>query len=319
MVLEETALALSDALTIMNIDHECFRKDDIPITDHTNVYIIVGIHHYTQLDISNLIIIQTEQPGSTWFKKGLYEKLIDSLGVWDFSPRLNKKWLDMGVNSHYVPIRIPMDLFVGSVNDEVHFSGIHKDIDVLFYGGRHRRRVDLERKIKKTFPKKKIVFRYYDLFGEERENFIARSKIVLNTHFWTESSLETHRIEYLLARGKCVISEGSMDVDLDEEYSSAVVFCKYEEMVKMIKRLLGNPHEIKIIENLARQLSETHQFDMSYMIKALTDCIGKINKSPGVSQSGSIVDEKEEMEPIELTEFKKDYIDLDDTLFEIVA
>jgi hypothetical protein len=274
-VLEETARALSDALVPMGVDHECRRQDNLPIVDHINVYIVVGIHHFTQLDISNLIIVQTEQPGSNLFNESLYRNLRNALGVWEFSPRLNKKWLDIGVNSHYVPIRIPMEPFLISDKEDIHFSGIEKDIDVLFYGGRNNRRVFLENKIKRTFPRKKIMFRYYDLSGDDRENVIARSKIVLNTHFWMESSLETHRIEYLLARGKCVISERSMDNELDDEYSSAVVFSDYDKMTDVIGRLLGNPDEIRNIGIISRKLSETHQFDMSHIRKALVECVAR--------------------------------------------
>ena len=99
--------------------------------------------------------------------------------------------------------------------------------------------INMENKIKKFLPRKKILFRYYDLFGEEREEVIARSKLVINMHFWPKSSLETHRIEYLMARGKCVVSENSMDDDLDEEYSKAVKFTKYAQMEETIKHMLN--------------------------------------------------------------------------------
>lgn len=34
---------------------------------------------------------------------------------------------------------------------------------------------------------------YYDLFGEGGQGYIARPKMVLNTHFWPKVPLETHR------------------------------------------------------------------------------------------------------------------------------
>ena len=318
-VLEEMAIGLSDVLSIFGVSHECIRTKDVPISDHENLYIIVGVHHYNHLDLKNYIIIQTEQPGSSWFNKSMYTQMKNATSVWDFSPRLNQKWLEMGVNSHYVPIRIPMGPFIMSGHEDIHFSGVKKDIDVLFYGCRNNRRFQLEKKLKKAFPKKVIMFRYYDLFGAERERIIARSKIVINTHFWIQSSLETHRIEYLLARGKCVVSERSMDEELDTEYSSAVVFCGYDQMVSTIGNLLKNPNLIGNIENSSRQLSEKHQFDISHVKKALSDSIMKIEKN-------SVMEPKDadEIEPYtDLVTYLKDlcrsYLEPDHVIFEVVV
>ncbi|CAM9745415.1 unnamed protein product, partial [Choristocarpus tenellus] len=36
-------------------------------------------------------------------------------------------------------------------------------------------------------------------------------KVVLNLHFYPDAALEVHRISYLLALGKCVLSEPSSD------------------------------------------------------------------------------------------------------------
>uniref|UniRef100_A0A7S2USD8 Uncharacterized protein n=1 Tax=Fibrocapsa japonica TaxID=94617 RepID=A0A7S2USD8_9STRA len=64
----------------------------------------------------------------------------------------------------------------------------------------------------------------YNLFGEERDMLIEQSKVVLNVHFYPQAALEVHRIEYLLAKGKCVVSERSSDPALDSQYEGAVLF-----------------------------------------------------------------------------------------------
>ena len=272
-VLRESAYGLSHALEIMSVDNEIVHSEDRTIVDTGDVYIVVGVHHFEQLP-DKYIVVQTEQPGSNWFNKTLYDALENSLGIIDFSPKLSKKWESMGYNSYYVPIRIPMDMFIDTGDVDIFFSGMPKDIDVLFYGGRRDRRVRLEKRLKKHFPGKKIVFRYYDLFGREREELIARSKVVLNTHFWPESSLETHRIEYLMARGKCVVSERSMDHDLDSEYADAIHFCDYDDMEMTISKLLRDHRCVDASEKRSRALSEKHQFDMSHLRRALNGCLG---------------------------------------------
>ncbi len=275
-VLCESAYGIAHALELMSINNEVLYSEDRRFVDTGDIYLVIGVHHFDTLP-KNYIVAQTEQPGSNWFNPSLYEALDGAMGIIDFSPRLNEKWTSLGYNSFYVPIRIPLDMFIDTGDKDIFFKDTPKDIDVLFYGGRRNRRVRLERRLKKKFPKKEIVFRYYDLFGEEREEFIARSKIVLNTHFWPESSLETHRIEYLMARGKCVVSENSMDQDLDAEYERAVTFCKYDAMEQTISKLLKNPHEIEESGKRARILSENHQFDMTHLKKALEGCISKLN------------------------------------------
>lgn len=277
-VLCESAYGICHALDLMSIKNEVVHSVDRTFVDTGDIYIMVGVHHFDKLP-KNYIVAQTEQPGSNWFNPSLYEALDGAMGIIDFSPKLNEKWRSLGYDSYYVPIRIPMNLFIDTGAKDIFFdSNKPKDIDVLFYGGRRDRRVRLEKRLKKRFPKKKIVFRYYDLFGEEREQFIARSKIVLNTHFWPESSLETHRIEYLMARGKCVVSENSMDGDLDAEYAGAVNFCRYDTMEQTISRLLRNPKEIENSGKRARVLSENHQFNMKPLKEALEGCLehGKI-------------------------------------------
>lgn len=278
-VLCESAYGISHALDLIAINNACIHSEDRVIRDTGDIYIIVGVHHFDNLP-GKYIVAQTEQPGSNWFNPSLYKAFDGAMGIIDFSPRLDRQWKSMGYNSHYVPIRIPMDMFIDVGAKDIFFTDAHKDIDVLFYGGKRDRRVKLEKRLKKRFPKKKIVFRYYDLFGEERERFISRSKIVLNTHFWIESSLETHRIEYLMARGKCVVSETSMDKDLDAEYSRAVNFCTYDTMEQMISRLLRNPNEIESSGKRSRMLSENHQFDMRPLREAIEGCMESIQIVP---------------------------------------
>lgn len=275
-VMEETSVGLSDALTLMNIDHDRvqFFSGEIKDDDDENIYIIVGVHLYTKFPL-NYIVLQCEQPGSHWMDdKTLYEKFENSMGLWEISPKLNDKWTTAtSYESYYVPTRIPMQVFV-DFGEEI--QPVKKDIDILFYGSRHPKRVEMEENLRKRFPKKNIVFRYFDLFGEERERMIPRAKLVLNMHYWPEASLETHRIEYLMARGKCVVTERSMDPVLDSEYEDAVVFTPYEKMPDTIEKLLECPERIERMGTVAKELSYKHQFNISHVKTALLGCCKNI-------------------------------------------
>ena len=270
-VMKETSVGISDALTLMNIEHDCTYFNGRNIHDDENLYIIVGVHLYDNLPL-NYIVIQCEQPGSHWmYDKTLYEKFDKSICLWEISPKMNIKWkTTTSYDSYYVPIRIPMHLFIDFSQERN--KPVEQDIDILFYGGIHAKRVEMRKRLKKQFPTKKIIFRYFDLFGEERENMIDRAKIVLNIHFWPQSGLATHRIEYLMSRGKCVVTDRSQDETLDSEYENAVVFSSYTDFPKTIGNLLENPEKIKQMGIIANETSLKHQCNLSYMRNALLGC-----------------------------------------------
>ena len=52
IVLEETARGISDAFTIMGINHECVYNKSKHIKNDDNIYIIIGIHHFDKLPLS---------------------------------------------------------------------------------------------------------------------------------------------------------------------------------------------------------------------------------------------------------------------------
>lgn len=158
-----------------------------------------------------------------------------------------------------------MEIFVNCTR---HFSGREEDVDVLFYGARCKRRESLERDFQKSGLR--AVFRYNDLFEDDREDLISRSKVVLNVHYWPSSSLETHRVEYLCSRGKCVLSEYSSDPELDSLYSGSVAFVPYNAIVKTAESYVADDTSRKTLETYARSFSFRNQTDVSVIEHVLT-------------------------------------------------
>ena len=265
-VFDETSQAIQEALLLIGIDSEAICVDEKYSCDTDDLYIMVDIHHTPRFP-KNYILIQNEQSGSNWINEQLFDLMSRALGVWEFNPKHNEKWKQLGYNSFHVPMRTPVGPYLEGLPEFV------KDIDVLFYGTKGDRRVQVERRLRKHFPKKKIVFRYFDLFGKEREDFISRAKIVLNIRYWPEGILQAHRIEYLLARGKCVVSETSGDDTLDSDYVGGIRFCDYDDFVPVIRNLLDNPEEIELLGQRGRRTGQIHQFDMRPMKKALKGCL----------------------------------------------
>jgi hypothetical protein len=101
----------------------------------------------------------------------------------------------------------------------------------------------------------------------------ARTQIVANIHYHDDAALEVHRINPLLAAGKCVLSEHSSDPELDELYSSSssssssassssaaegplgvVTFASYDEFVPEAVRLLASMTRREAMASTARSL-----------------------------------------------------------------
>lgn len=272
VVFEETAVGICDALFLSGFDAEVcrmrlgfeFRKDIL--------YVILGLHRFLKVP-ETYIAIQAEQVESKWMTESYLNNLLRAVYVWDFSSRNCAFLREKGIVCHKVRTRVPMDIFYpGSSSMVEHFSRRTKDIDVLFYGARCPRRESIERDFKKTSLR--VVFRYNDLFREEREHLICRSKVVLNIHYWPTASLETHRIEYLCSRGKCVVSERSMDSELDSDYSGSIAFVSSNCIVATAEHYATKDESRGILEARSQRNSFKTQTDTS-VIKSLISALAR--------------------------------------------
>lgn len=249
-VFEETAIGIEDCLFLMgfrvervffhrheNVGHNVNNIHNVHKVH--NVHIILGFHRYKGPTPKNTIVVQSEQQGSKWMTEEYINRLRGVDMVWDFSENNCDFMRCHGVNSYYVPTRVPLRVFVENIDDRlvgIPDSSSRYYIDVLFYGTFHERRRRVEMDLKRRGLN--VVFRYSNLFENERDQLISVSKVVLNIHYWPESSLETHRIEYLCSRSKCVVSERSSDEGLDDVYKNSVVFCDIKDFVDTVMHLV---------------------------------------------------------------------------------
>ena len=97
----------------------------------------------------------------------------------------------------------PMQWFEGIQN----ITHVEKDIDVLFYGGGCPKRERYLNQLGKY--KAKIISNNFQAWGETLNEYIGRSKIILNLHFYESHIQEQVRIFPLVANDCCVLSEPS--------------------------------------------------------------------------------------------------------------
>ncbi|TWO81635.1 hypothetical protein CBW56_02685 [Denitratisoma oestradiolicum] len=162
--------------------------------------------------------------------------------IWDFSPKNQARWNSLGINATIVPIAWHPGLERVPNNQE-------KDIDVLFYGALNHHREAALNRIAGTGVRLGI---YNQVFGRELDTLIARSRLVLNIHYYPTGLLETMRISYLLANGKAVLSERSIRSEIPDIYESAVCWTPYEKLAETCLELVSNSDCLKKLETAGK-------------------------------------------------------------------
>ena len=127
--------------------------------------------------------------------------------TWDYSQANIERLAVMGLpRPTYVPI--------GYVPELTRIAPAAEDIDVLFYGASYERRYAVLRDLHDRGLRVKWLSGVY---GVSRDAWIARSKIVLNIHYWEAKIFEITRVSYLLANRRAVVSERGADPALERD------------------------------------------------------------------------------------------------------
>ncbi len=140
--------------------------------------------------ITSCILYNTEHPSSP-FMTATYKRLLAAHRVWSYHPDGPGRFVPIG----YMPqmTRIPKPAV--------------QDIDVLFYGSMNYRRANILGKLEARGLDVRLL--PVGTYGAERDGWTARSKVVLNVHYYTPGIAEDVRLSYLWANRKCVVTEST--------------------------------------------------------------------------------------------------------------
>ena len=183
------------------------------------------------------ILYNTEQVASSIGAQQFdFERHADKV-VWDYSES-NIEFLR--ANGAKRAVHCP----IGYVSSMSKIAPVEEDIDVLFYGSMNARR----RNILDALDKEGLHVEYvYGKYGAERDHYIARSKIVLNMHFYDKPVFEIFRVSHLLANKKCVVSEGGgQDATLEAFAAKATMLVPYGSLVATCKSLLDHDGDASV-------------------------------------------------------------------------
>ncbi len=222
--------------------------------DPRAVNIVLGAHLLTPQQARSIptgsIIYNLEQIGGAKLPPGFYE-LASRYQIWDYSPLNIEQWRKINCVSSPVLAEIGYAPELRSIKRRE-----EEDIDVLFYGSVNDRRAQVLRKLESAGLNVCSVFGVY---GDARDELIARSRIVLNVHFYETQVFEIVRVSYLLANSKAVVTEHSPDLG---SLRNAVAAFPYDSLAEGCLSLLRDEARRHALESKAfelfSQLSEAH-------------------------------------------------------------
>jgi hypothetical protein len=193
---------------------------------------------------SNSVILNLEQVSvdCPWMSES-YIRLLQSYPVWDYSLRnLDNLRNDFHVGrGTFLPIGYSKSLTRIC-------SASTQDIDILSYGMLSSRREQVLEKLYRAGAKLEIL---NGVYGIDRDNFIARSKLVLNLHIFEFPSVaEIVRLSFLLSNHKAIVSECNDTTAMESEIRRCVFTAQYSGLVEACEYLLTNEQKRKELETI---------------------------------------------------------------------
>jgi hypothetical protein len=226
---------LDDIARLLSLSFESLglpvtRTENLLGTGRTNV--LIGYHLVDDpapLAQVPYVVYQLEQLSDRegWFSSERLHVLRGAQEVWDYCPQNVAFLHQQGVAARLLPIGYHPGL-------EVIEKDADEDIDVLFYGSLNERRSAVLDQLAGL-----SVMRLFNCYGPERDRVIARSRIVLNVHYYEAHIMEQARVSYLLNNGRFVLSESCRD----DPFSGTVPQVAYPELAAACRHYLSRPEE----------------------------------------------------------------------------
>ena len=260
---EDAARAIADALRTLG-------HDVVPTSDaKPGRLIVMGANNMAE-DSRNpiprdMIVYNTEQIAA---QNGISHqmqsyKLYRNFVVWDYSQANIDRMREFGLEK---TVHCPLG-YIPSMTKIA--PAASQDVDVLWVGSVNQRREEILSAIEATGLKVK---RLFGMYGEERDAWIARSKVVLNLHFYERAVFEVFRCSHLWANKKCVLTEdGGCDAELERLADRAALLVQRNQIVTWCQSLVEDEaarravedrgfdvfSKIDLVENVRRALEQS--------------------------------------------------------------
>lgn len=256
---------------LIELGYDCVFTSNLDLENRQYIILGANLLYIHPLKIpQNSIIYNLEQiyADSPWLKAGYIDYLLQ-YPLWDYSQTNIKKLNFWGINNiQYVPVGyVPQMTCIPEIN--------HQDIDVLFYGSINKRRQNIIDSLEAKGVKVKVLFGVY---GQQRDHYISRAKIVLNLHFYEAQVFEIVRISYLLANRKFIISEKGCNAEEEKEFSSGLILANYNQLVDHCLYYLKQPQKREEIAQQGFKIM-SQRSEKEYLKKVIPTINNKPNKN----------------------------------------
>lgn len=177
------------------------------------------------------VVYQLEQLSDRegWFTPAREAVLRRAWAVWDYSAQNAAFLRQRGLEKIQL---LPLGYHPGLERIE-HRPEADKDIDVLFYGSMNQRRTEVLDRLKSMCRTEAL----FGVYGEARDRFIARARILLNVHFYQAQILEQVRLSYLLNNRCFIVSEQAPQ----NPFNGGIVCGAVAELPLLCERFLADP------------------------------------------------------------------------------
>ncbi|MGE5343754.1 MAG: hypothetical protein ACM3SY_19970 [Candidatus Omnitrophota bacterium] len=256
----EIALLLISALKSHGL--HCDFSTNALAPDRTNI--LLGYHLLTfEEGLKNFRYIpyQLEQLNSKEFpfSSNMEAILRHATMVWDYS----EKNIDF-LNSLGIQAKLLVPGYHENLETIPDIPDSDRPIDILFYGSIGERRKKILDELANICNVKVL----FGVYGEKRDEWIRRSKIILNINHYSQHIFEAVRVSYLLNNRCLVVSEAP------EEYCYPFVsipIVSYEHLTDTCRILLKYPEELDMHRRTTHFEFKTY-YPMSELIeKVLND------------------------------------------------
>lgn len=236
----DTFIELIDLLyySLQDLNHNVTINNNAFVDNASNI--IVGGHLIDRDHIKNVppnsILLNTEQLNSCYaeWKNNILE-LAHNMQVWDYSTK-NIHTLNLHNLNNVKHLHIGYHEKLNRIQPKT------KDIDILFYGSINKRRDTILNTLKKLGYNVQTLF---GIYGAQRDEYISRSKLVLNIHYYEEQIFEIVRVSYLVNNQIPVISEINSTTAIEDIYKPIIINTSYEDIVSTCIEYLSNDFKLQ--------------------------------------------------------------------------
>jgi hypothetical protein len=235
------------SVSIYNIFKTYFSDDKIilvncnsnHIISNDNLYLTFIPFNKTNMNIkpSKYIVYNFEQftTDNCW-SNAYIDFLKKALFVIDYSIKNVFKLHEKGINAFFLPFRSDNSTKFKNLDNT------KKDIDILFIGTLNNKRKEW---LKKLNYKKYNIKIITNLFFEKSIEYFARSKIILNIHYYGgDSILEVTRIIPALENKCIILSEESHDEYYNLEFNNIIKITNSNSINDDIDYILNNYNQV---------------------------------------------------------------------------